>query len=156
VDLLPPEPLHLATLGMLDNQIGMATLGYVVLPEVVPRFPAEGIVEADGLIATFTEESLEATLQGIDWSAVATAALDVEGLLESVSWRVMLEAQDMEGKLSDDKPLQGEVEQEEDPWAEIAEDDTVAEVEDTDQVAEVEDADQVAEVVEKPGEGRCR
>ena len=154
--MLPPQPFHIATRGRWGGAYGIATRGYLVLPDIVPRFPAEGVIEAEGLVALFTEESLQVTLQEFDWSAITRSVIDIDGLVEDIAWRAMLEAQDMEGKLAGDKPFQGEVEQEADPWAEVTEEEPVAEVEDADQSAQVEDSDQVAEVVEKPGEGRCR
>lgn len=156
--MLPPHPFHLSTRGRLGGAYGIATRGYLVLPDIVPRFPAVGTVEAEALVGRFTEEAIEATLQTVDWIAVAKPGFDIEGLIEDITWRAMMEAQDMEGRLASDKPFEGEVEQETDPWAEVTEEEpsVVAEVEDTDQAAEVEECSEEAVLVERPGEGRCR
>jgi hypothetical protein len=155
--MLPPDPFHLSTRGRWGGAYGIATRGYLVLPDVVPRFPADGFVETEELVGLFTEEALEATLESIDWGAVLQPGLDVDGLIEDIVWRAMLEAQDMEGRLDGDKPFGGEVEEETDPWAEVEmEDGPIAEVEEADECAEVEDCSETAILVEKPGEGRCR
>lgn len=153
--MLPPQPSHIATRGYWGGVYGIATRGYLVLPDVVPRFPAEGTIEAEDLVAFFREEVLQATLEVIDWSAVAKSGFDVEGLIQDIVWRAMVEAQDMGGRLDGDKPFGGEVEQETDPWAEVEEDEPVAEVEEADQAADVEECSETAVLVEKPGQGRC-
>jgi len=155
--MLPPHPFHLSTRGRLGGAYGIATRGYLVLPDIVPRFPDIGVVEAEELVGRFTEEALEATFQTVDWSAVAKPGFDIEGFIEDITWRAMMEAQDMEGLLAGDKPFGGEVEQETDPWAEVIEEEpsVVADVEDTDQTADVEECSEMAVLVERPGEGSC-
>jgi hypothetical protein len=153
--MLPPQPFHIATKGRWGGVYGIATRGYLVLPDIVPRFPAEGAIEVEDLVALVREEVLQAAIQAIDWSAVAKSGFDVEGLIQDIVWTAMVEAQDMEGLLGSDKVFGGEVEQETDPWAEVEEDEPVAEVEETDQEADVEECSETAVLVEKPGQGRC-
>jgi len=155
--MLPPQPFHIATKGRWGGVYGIATRGYLVLPDIVPRFPAEGVLEAEKLVAWFTEEGLEATLDSVNWTAVAKSDFDVEGLVESLAWLAAMEAQDIDGVLAGDRPFGGEVEQETDPWAEIAPDDEhIAEIEEADDCAEIEECSDSAALVEKPGQGKCR
>jgi len=156
-NLLPPIPLHLATLGLLDNEIGMATLGYIVGPQIVPRFPSDGVIRADELIAIVSEQGdLVAHLEACEWSGVLDAPLDVEGLIESLAWRAAVTEDDLGGDIEAEKPFTGKVDEEEGPRADIEErDDMTAEVVEVDGTAEVSECDRVAEVTEKPGEGGC-
>lgn len=156
-NILPPIPLHLATLGLLDNQIGAATLGYIVGPEVVSRFPADGQVRADELIAVVSEQGeLVAQLEACEWLGVVDAPLDLDGIIESLAWRAVVTGDEISGKIEAEKPYVGEVEGEGEPQVEIEErDDMVAEVIEVDGTAEVSECDGVAELTEKPGEGRC-
>lgn len=155
--MLPPQPFHLSTRGRWGGAYGIATRGYLVLPDVVPRFPAEGVLEPEKLVGLLTEEELEATLQSLDWSAVAESGFDVNGFVEGLAWRAAMAAQDIDGALAGDIPFGGEVEQETDPWAEISSDgEHIAEVVEVDDSAEVEECSEMGELVEKPGEGKCR
>lgn len=155
--LLPPIPLHLATLGLFDNQIGMATLGYIVGPQIVPRFPSEGVVRADELIAVVSEQGdLIAQLEACEWLGVVDSPLDFQGIVESLVWRAAVQEEDLGGDIRAERAYSGNVAQEDDPQAEVgARDDMTAEVVEVDGVAEVSECDQVAEITEKPGEGRC-
>jgi len=157
-NLLPPIPLHLATLGMLDNEIGMATLGYIVGPQIVPRFPAEGVIRADELIAIVSEQGdLIAHLEACEWLGVVDSPLDLDGIVESLAWRAAVQEDDLGGDIEAEKPYSGNVAEEDDPQADVEErDDMTAEVVEVDGTAEVSECDQVAEITEKPGEGRCR
>lgn len=38
------QPLHIATRGLLDGQYGVVTRGYIVLPDIVSRFPSDADV----------------------------------------------------------------------------------------------------------------
>ena len=157
-NLLPPIPLHLATLGMLDGQIGMATLGYIVGPDIVPRFPAEGTIRADELIAVVSEHGdLIAQLEACEWVGVVDSPLDLDGIVQSLAWRAAVQEDDLGGDIEAEKPYSGNVADESDPQADVEErDDMTAEVVEVDGTAEVSECDQVAEVTEKPGEGRCK
>lgn len=42
------QPLHIATRGRLDGQYGIATRGYIVLPDIVPRYPSTAEVDQVG------------------------------------------------------------------------------------------------------------
>ena len=154
--MLPPQPFHIATKGRWGGAYGIATRGYLVLPDVVPRFPAESFLESEKLVGLLTEEELEATLQSLDWSAVAKSGFDIESFIESLAWRAAMEAQDIGGALASDMPFGGEVEQT-DPWAEISsEGEPIAEVVEVDDSAEVEECSESGVLVEKPGQGKCR
>lgn len=157
-NLLPPIPKHLATLGLLDSQIGMATLGYIVGPEIVPRFPSDGVIRADELIAVVSEHGdLIAQLEACEWRGVVDSPLDMDGIVESLAWRAAVQEDDLGGDIEAEKPYSGKVEVEDDPQAEIEErEDLTAEVAEVDGTAEVSECDRVAEITEKPGEGRCK
>jgi hypothetical protein len=157
-NLLPPIPLHLATLGMLDGQIGMATLGYIVGPDIVSRFPAEGVISAEAWIAVVSEQGdLIAQLEACEWLGVVDSPLDLDGIVESLAWRAAVQEDDLGGDIAAEKPYTGNVAEEDDHQADVEErDDFIAEVVEIDGAAEVSECDQVAEVTEKPGEGRCR
>lgn len=64
-------PLHIATRGRLDGEYGIATRGYVICPDIVPRFPglAEvrprvpvGALELEGLRAEMLSDRAAAIL----------------------------------------------------------------------------------------------
>jgi hypothetical protein len=156
-NLLPPIPLHLATLGFLDNQIGFATLGYIVGPQVVSRFPSEGQIRADELIGVISEQGdLIAQLDACEWVGLVENPLDLDGIVESLVWRAVVTEDDLSGKIEAEKPYSGEVVEEEGLQADIEEcDEMVAEVVEADGTAEVSECEQLAEMTEKPGEGRC-
>jgi hypothetical protein len=142
---------------MLDGEIGMFTLGYIVGPDLVPRFPAEGVIRTDELIAIISEQGeLVAQLEACEWLGVVDAPLDFDGIVESLAWRAAIQADDLGGDLEAEKPYSGNVVEEGEHEAEVEErEDLTAEVVEADGTAEVSECDQVAEVTEKPGEGRC-
>jgi hypothetical protein len=159
VAALPPIPLHLATLGLLDNQIGAATLGYIVGPAVVPRFPAEGTVRPEEYVGVISEQGeLVAQLEACEWAGVVETPLDLDGIVESLFWRAAVQADDFgQGEVAGNRPFAGEVSDETDPTAGVEEgDDLVAEVTEVDGTAEVTECEKTAALEEKPGEGRCK
>lgn len=164
MDILPPIPEHLATLGMFDGQLGMATLGFIVEPDISPRFPFEVVVKGDKLLA-FVEESglcgiVEA--EGDLGGAVEGDILDIfgifipNGLLTAV---VDGERFDLEGAVVDGDMLLEWREDRNELEAAVADGDELeAEVAEVDLEALVETVDDEfdgAEVEERPGEGRC-
>jgi len=154
--MLPPQPIHIATRGLLGGAYGIATRGYLVLPDVVPRFPSDAVVQYDELLGFITEEDLHAYLQQMDLAAVLKAPLDIEGIIRDLAWMAMMKEQDELGGEVADKPLTAEVEPEGDHVGEVTDGDPVAEVEDGDAAAEVKECEEPATLKEKPGEGRCR
>jgi len=156
-NLLPPIPLHLATLGLLDHQIGFATLGHIVGPELVARFPSQGVVRTDELIAIVSEQGdLIAHLEACEWQGVIDTPLDYEGLIKSLAWRAAVQEDELGGDIQAEKPYSGNIQEEDDPQAEVKQrDDMMAEVVEVDGTADVSECDQVAKVTEKPGQGGC-
>ncbi len=55
-------PLHIATRGLLDGEYGKATRGYIICPDIVPRFPQDADVDSDGSWAVVAQLDLEAIL----------------------------------------------------------------------------------------------
>jgi hypothetical protein len=159
VAVLPPIPLHLATLGLLDNQLGAATLGYIVGPPVVSRFPAEGEVRPEAYVGLISEQGeLVAQLEACEWQGAVESPLDLDGIVESLFWRAAVEEDDFgQGEVAAERPFSGEVAEEADPMAEVeGVEDWTAEVAEVDGAAEVTECEQTAVLEEKPGEGRCR
>lgn len=157
--VLPPIPLHLATLGFLDNQVGMATLGYLVGPPVVSRFPAEGVVAPEAYVGLISEQGeLVAQLEACEWRGAVGSPLDFDGIVESLFWRAAVEEDDFgQGEVAAERPFSGEVAEEADPTADVeGVEDWMAEVVEVDGAAEVTECEQTAVLEEKPGEGRCR
>ena len=55
--------MHIATRGLLDGEYGKVTRGYIICPDIVPRFPQDAdIVVEDGSWATVSQRDMEATL----------------------------------------------------------------------------------------------
>jgi len=57
------QPLHIATRGRLDGEYGIATRGYIVLPDIVPAFPSGGYVEDGWVIGIIDDLDLEAVVE---------------------------------------------------------------------------------------------
>lgn len=84
------HPLHIVTRGRLDGQYGIATRGYLICPDIVPRFPADadlfveldlkGVVEPERLYAQFTDHDSYASLKTIEMEAQLRM---IEGMLAS-------------------------------------------------------------------------
>ena len=56
------HPQHIATLGHLDGQYGVATLGYFILPNIVARFPARALVRDLDLVGKTTDLNLTGSM----------------------------------------------------------------------------------------------
>lgn len=155
--LLPPHPLHLATLGLLDNEIGIATLGYIVGPPIVVRFPAEATVQEMAWLARVDPEAdWWASAQPRNWIAELDPKIfDLEGLFGSMTHRAVVEAQaEFQATVQQADDLIGAVEAIEES-ASVQPDGTVGAVEDGAASATVQEARPVGVVIETPGKGKC-
>jgi len=153
--LLPPHPLHLATLGLLDNEIGAATLGYIVGPPLVNRFPSAAVVQEQawlGRVDIFPEWG--ATAQGLSWRA-SLEALGLEGELTSSTYKALVEALvELQATIGQVSELAAAVESVEES-AVVRPDGSVGVVEDGASSATVQEAVPVATVQDVPGKGKC-
>lgn len=65
------SPIHIATRGRLDGEYGIATRGYLILPEIVPRFPDLADVDSIDSIGDLSEMRLEVEVKPrSDWFAI--------------------------------------------------------------------------------------
>lgn len=154
--LLPPHPLHLATLGLLDNEIGAATLGYIVGPPVVPRFPSEATVQEMAWLARVSPEAdWEAKAQSCNWGAVLDPRhFELDGLFESSFYRATVESHGEFEAMVRQQELAGAVEVVEES-AVVQPGGSVGAVEDGAESATVQEAVPAGSVQDKPGEGCC-
>jgi len=155
--LLPPHPLHLATLGLLDNEIGIATLGYIVGPPIVPRFPAEATVQEMAWLARVDPEAdWWASTQPRNWiAALDPKIFDLEGLFGSTTHRAVVESRaEFEAVVQQADDLIGAVEAIEESAA-VQSDGTVGSVDDGAASATVQEAVPVGVIIETPGKGKC-
>lgn len=155
--LLPPHPVHLATLGLLDNEIGIATLGYIVGPPIVPRFPAEATVQEMVWLARVEPDGdWLATTQPCNWIAELDPKIfDLEGLFGSVTHRAVVEArEEFEAVVQQADDLIGAVEVMEES-AVVQQDGRLGVVEDGSASATVQEAVPVGIVKDAPGKGKC-
>ncbi|MBW2170308.1 MAG: hypothetical protein JRG69_13830 [Deltaproteobacteria bacterium] len=155
--LLPPDPFHLSTLGLFDSEIGKSTLGYIVGPPIVPRFPAEGIVQEMAWLARVEPQGdWWAKAQGQSWRGVLdTTVFDLEGLFGSTTHRAVVEArEEFLAIIQQADDLLGAVESIEES-ASVQPDGSVGAVEDGADSATVQEAVPVGTVKDKPGEGCC-
>ena len=161
--MLPPIPIHIATRGHLDGQYGIATRGYLVLPDWVPRFPSDAIVTDErhlfGVVAEADQwASLEVLLEP---TGVVAEIVDFTGLFSNGSLTAAVDGDilGLEAMLDDPGDLFMDLYDDGGPEAILDEDDLQAEVQDGGLAGELEEAaDDVltAEVEQRPGEGRCR
>ena len=155
--LLPPHPLHLATLGLLDNEIGIATLGYIVGPAIVPRFPAEATVQEMAWLAWVDPEAdWAAKTQPRNWiGELDTTVFDLEGLFGSVTHRAVVTShEEFEAIIQQADDLIGAVEVVEES-AVVQQDGRLGTVEDEAGSATVQEAVPVGTVSDEPGKGKC-
>jgi len=155
--LLPPHPLHLATLGFLDNEIGIATLGYIVGPPIVVRFPADAIVQEMVWLARVDPMGdWLAAMQPNNWIAeLDHKVFDLEGLFGSMTQRAIVEAHaEFEAIIQQADDLIGSVEVIEESAA-VQPDGTVGAVEGDVAGATVQEVVPLGVVTETPGKGRC-
>ena len=74
------QPLHIATRGRLDGEYGIATRGFIVLPDIVPRFPNRAEVDVVGwLPLPGAIEELEYTARVEEHERFTLVALAVDG-----------------------------------------------------------------------------
>lgn len=155
--LLPPHPLHLATLGLLDNEIGIATLGYIVGPPIVVRFPAEASVQEMVWLARVEPRAdWLAAMQPNNWIAeLDHRVFDLEGLFGSLTHRAIVESRaGFEAIVQQTEDLVGAVEAIEESAA-VHPDGTVGTVDDGAASATVQEAVPIGVVIETPGKGKC-
>ena len=155
--LLPPDPFHVSTLGLFDSEIGKSTLGYIVGPPIVPRFPADAIVQ-EMRWAGYVEPEADwwAKAQPANWIAeLDPKVFDLEGLFGSVTHRAVVESwAEFEATVQQAEDMLATVEAIEES-AELRLDGTVGAVEDGASTATVQEAVPVGTVKDKPGEGCC-
>lgn len=154
--LLPPHPLHLATLGLLDNEIGAATLGYIVGPPIVPRFPSDAVVQEMAWLGRVDQPAdWQATAQGLGWAAMLDQFFELHGELELLFSRARVEeAGELEAMVQQMADMAAAVE-DSDESAEVAGDGSVGVVEDGAASATVQESVPVGIVQDVPGKGKC-
>jgi len=155
--LLPPHPIHLATLGLLDNEIGIATLGYIVGPPIVPRFPSEAMVQEMAWLASVDSYGeWEAVDQSCNWLAELDSNIfDLEGLFGTSVYRAIIEVRgEFQAILRQKDALVGIVEAIEES-ASLELDGKIGSIETDSESATVQEAVPVGSVKDKPGEGCC-
>lgn len=155
--LLPPHPVHLATLGLLDNEIGVATLGYIVGPPIVPRFPAEATVQEQVWLARVEPwPEWWAIAESCNWLAELDASLySLEGVLSLYFSRAQVEDRgQLLALIEQVESLVAKVEVVEES-AVVQSGDTLGAVEDGAASATVQETVPIGVVVDKPGRGRC-
>jgi hypothetical protein len=69
------HPQHIATLGHLDGQYGIGTIGYLILPDIVPRFAARALVHELDLVGETTSLNLTGSI-GDDMSQTLVGLID--------------------------------------------------------------------------------
>ena len=92
--LLTPRPFHIATRGRRGGQYGVATRGYIVLPDIVPRVPAS----ADMAPADLWGRA-ESSPYGAGWIAEPiiqgnVSGLDYDGFLRQFVWEAVLQSRE--------------------------------------------------------------
>lgn len=155
--LLPPDPFHLSTLGLFDSEIGKSTLGYIVGPPIVPRFPANAIVQEMAWLARVEPQGdWWAKAQGQSWRGVLdTTVFDLEGLFGSTTHHAVVEArEEFQAIIQQADDLMGAVESIEES-AMVQVDGRVGVVESDVESATVQEDVPVGVVVDVPGKGKC-
>jgi len=155
--LLPPDPFHLSTLGLFDSEIGKSTLGYIVGPPIIPRFPADATVQEMVWLARVEPESdWWAKAQPRNWIAELDPSIfDLEGLFGSTTHRAIVEAaEEFEAMIQQADDLIGSVEVIEES-AVVQQDGRLGVVEDGAASATVQEAVPVGTVKDVPGKGKC-
>ena len=114
--------IHIATRGRLDGEYGLATRGYIICPDIVPRFPDFGevrpdehvgllvpdllegeVVDNQGWFATTSDEGLTASLAPAGLVAIVVAVDELDGDLEEPELVLELVLDDMLGSLEDER-----------------------------------------------------
>ena len=155
--LLPPDPFHLSTLGLFDSEIGKSTLGYIIGPPIVPRFPAEATVQESVWLARVEPEAdWWAKAQSRNWIAELDPSIfDLEGLFGSTTHRATVEAHgEFDATVQQDDDLIAAVEAVEES-AVVQQDGRLGTVEDGAGSATVQEAVPVGVVRDVPGKGKC-
>jgi len=164
VAMLPPIPLHIATRGHLDGVYGIATRGYLVLPDLVSRLPDYGLfTEIEGWRAFVREaDSIGEVLDPWAMSGFVKVGDELLGELSN-GWGVgEVTEVDWSGEVGDESVYSGKVDVGADLVVEVvdvASQEVVAEVVEVGleaRVEEVEVEEVAAIVTEEPGGGRCR
>ena len=155
--LLPPDPFHLSTLGLFDSEIGKSTLGYIVGPPIVPRFPAEATVQEMAWLARVDPQAdWWAKAQGVNWvGELDTTGFDLEGIFGASFYRAVVESwAEFHASIQQAEDLIATVEAIEESAA-VQPDGSVGVVEDGADSATVQEAVPIGTVKDKPGEGCC-
>ena len=155
-NLLPPHPLHLATLGLLDNEIGAATLGFIVGPPIAVRFPYDAQVQELAWLGWVNPEAdWWATAQTRNWvSLLDSSIFDLNGILGPMAYKAVIESNDEFYSIIQQSDLVGDVE-ENNNLAIVQGNAMVSSVQETDGSATVQESVPLGVVVDAPGKGGC-
>ena len=98
--LVTARPLHIATRGRLGGQYGIATRGYLVLPDIVPRVPASAEMAPADLWGR-----AEPSPYGDGWIAEpiiqgGVSGLDYDGFLRQIVWEAVLKSREQQATIS--------------------------------------------------------
>jgi hypothetical protein len=157
IQLLPPEPLNLATRGYYGGVYGLATRGYLSFPDVVSRFPIEGTVQYDELIGLVKDEIWDSIINSVDMKAHLAESSDLQAILQDIVWRAKVDQIDFgEGIVTLENQLNIIVDPQKLMEAILVDIGLKASLFDGGLQAEITDEDQSSVLVERPGEGRCK
>lgn len=95
------HPLQIATRGTLDGQYGVATRGFFILPDIVPRFPAQALVGDLSLVGQAAELDFTAALGSLPRLTFLAVADDSLRLVAEVGDD---KARTLVAKVDGDKP----------------------------------------------------
>lgn len=152
--LFPPYPLHIATRGLLGGQYGVATRGYLVLPDIVSRFPSDAVISQEGYVA-YVREAPEWYAQVVEVGLVVELkSFDLEGALSSIAYEAMVASQVEFQAIVAEMGEIGFVQASE-VSAQVAESGSIATVGDDTKVAIVNEGGAMGMIEDRPGEGCC-
>jgi hypothetical protein len=154
--LFPPYPLHIATRGLLDGQYGVATRGYLVLPDIVSRFPSDAVIYQEGHLA-YVKELPEWYAQVVEYGLTVELKpiFDLEGILNFVAYEAVVAAQqEFQAIVAETAGGVGAVKETE-ISAQVAGSGSIATVDDDTKTATVQEGGDVGVVEDRPGEGCC-
>lgn len=78
-------PIHIATRGRCDGEYGIATRGYVICPDIVPRFPSDADVRPEFVIGEVRELGLRAELhRSVELTGLVAEKADFEATIAEV------------------------------------------------------------------------
>jgi hypothetical protein len=146
-------PIHIATRGRLDGEWGIATRGYIICPDIVPRFPEKSETTEDGdwavltaqdysaLLRDFPKLTFEATLLGTGDYAVRVDGTihDWDAEVTPLDYSALVMALGEEVGAADEDDLDGSTVTSRDIGAVTEEDETATVVEVDDVVGDADD-----------------